>query len=316
MAQNIVEPIEDYGLSKKSKPKSLFSKVGIIGFGTSGQAIARIISRQGIEVTFIETDEKRIKAGLAGLERDLDRIIGNWGLTESDKRAILSRVKGFTDYKKLEGCDLVLEAILSNKRESSVEDRKEIFKKIEAVVEPYAIIATNSSTSVITELSAELEHKDRCVSLHFSTLSTEARLVEVARGLHTSDEAYDNTAKFITMLGKTAIPVDESPGLVTVRMFVPLINEACHILMEGTASMEDIDFATKESLSLAIGPFEMADKIGLDRIFRWSENLYREFGDMHYKSSPLIKKRVRANQLGRKTGKGFYTYDENGKRIK
>lgn len=316
MNQINAEPIEQYGLSKKDRPKTLFSKVGIVGCGSVGQAIARIISCRGIEVVFIELSEKLINQAMTAIDCQLERMIQRWGVTPAEKRSTMSRIRGTLNYEELADCDLVIEAVLSKTRESSVDMRKEVFMKIEKHIKPEAIIATNSTTLVITELSSELEHKERCVSLHFSTTSPDAAILEVARGLYTSDEAYEKVLKFGKLLSKVVIPVEESPGLISVRLLVVLINEACQILVENVASKEDIDLTLSSSLSTKQGPFEMADRIGLDRVLRYMDNLYSEFGDVKYKANPVIKKLVRANQLGRKTGKGFYEYDENGNRIK
>ncbi len=316
MAKAKIEPIEKYGLSKKDRPRTLFSKVGIVGCGSIGQSIARIISCRGIEVVFIELSEELIDQAIQSIENQLDRMIQRWGMTPAEKRSTLSRIRGTLSYKDLSDCDLVIEAILSKTRENSVGVRKDVFRKIEQHVSPQTIIATNSTTLVITELASELQHKERCVSLHFSTTSPESRTLEVARGLHTSDEVYSKVLTFGKLLSKVVIPVDESPGLISVRLLCVLINEACQILVESIASKEDIDLTFASSLSTRQGPFEMADRIGLDRVLRNMDNIYNEFGDIRYKANPLIKKLVRASHLGRKTGKGFYEYDKNGSRIK
>ena len=309
-------PIEKFGLGEMDRPKVLFSKVGIVGSGSVGQTLARMFSRQGIEVVFIELSDEKVKEAFVSIENELDDMINHWGMTSGEKRAIIKRIHGSTDCKDLTGCDLVVEAVLSKVREKSVELRKKIFKNIEKYVEKDAIIATNSTTVVITELSNELEHKDRCVSLHFATTAPDSRTIEVVRGLHTSDAAYEKVIKFVKILAKTVIPVEESPGLISVRLFVPLINEACDIYMERVSSLENIDEIMKHGFGLALGPFEMADKIGLGKVIRWMDNLYNEFGDMKYKPSPLLKRLVRANKLGRKHGEGFYKYNEKGHRIK
>ncbi|MFW6370689.1 MAG: 3-hydroxyacyl-CoA dehydrogenase family protein [Bacteroidota bacterium] len=315
MAENIVESLEEYGLSKKARPKTLFSKVGIVGCGSVGQDIARMISTYGIEVVFVELSEAKIQHAYQEIEKELDSMIENWGMTPSEQRAILSRIKGYIGYENLRGCDLVIESIRSSTREKRTECRKEVFKNIEKYVDPDCIIATNSTTIVITELSSELEHKERCVSLHFLTNAPGAKMVEVVRGLYTSEKTYDRVKIFAKMIHKRMIPVEESPGLISVRLFVALMNEACEVLMEGVGAMEDIDSTMKIGLGLSLGPFEMADKIGLDKVLRWMDNLYAEFGDIKYKASPVLKKLVRANQLGRRSGKGFYSYDENGKKV-
>jgi 3-hydroxybutyryl-CoA dehydrogenase len=316
MAKLQIEPIEEYGLSKKDRPKTLFSKLGIVGCGSTGQAIARIIACRGIEVIFIELSEDHIDQSIQAIECQLDRMIQRWGMTPGEKRSIMSRIRGTLNYEELSDCDLVIESILSKTRENSVDVRKEVFKRIEQHVSPEAIIATNSTTLVITELSSELKYNQRCVSLHFSSTSPDSGVLEVARGLHTSDEAYNKVLTFGKLLSKVVIPVDESPGLISVRLLVVLINEACQILVENIASKDDIDLSFSSSLSTRQGPFEMADRIGIDRVLRYMENIYNEFGDIRYKANPLIKKLVRANHLGRKTGKGFYEYDSDGNRIK
>ena len=167
MAEVIVEPIEKYGLSQKDRHKQLFSKVGIVGCGTVGQNIALMISQKELEVVFIELSEEKISNALCNIERELDKMIEQWGMTESEKRAILSRIHGYVGYEHLKGCDLVIESIRSKSRERRVSCRKEVFKNVEKYVSSDCIIATNSTTIVITELSSELEHKERCVSLHF-----------------------------------------------------------------------------------------------------------------------------------------------------
>ncbi|MFA6128862.1 MAG: 3-hydroxyacyl-CoA dehydrogenase NAD-binding domain-containing protein [Bacteroidales bacterium] len=311
---DLVESIEQYALSKKNRAKTQFSKVGVVGAGSVGQTIIRMIASHGIEVTFVELDEEKIEAAIHGIDVELENMINHWGMTSGEKRAILNRIKGTMQCKDLAGCDLVIEAIKSKSREERVSLRKEIFKRIEEYVDPSTIIATNSTTIVTTELSSELKYKDRCVSLHFSTSNPGANIVEVARGLYTSQESYDNVKKFVKLIGKKMIPVVESPGLMSVRLFATLINEACEIYMEGVGTMEDIDLSVKTGLGLGMGPFELADKIGLDKVLRWLENLYNEFGDMKYKASPILKRMVRANQLGRITNQGFYKYDENGQR--
>ncbi len=315
MSEVIVESIENYGLSQKDRPKQLFSKVGIVGCGTVGQSIALMISEKELEVVFIELSEEKINYAFCKIERELDSMIEHWGMTPGEKRAIISRIHGYVGYEHLKGCDLVIESIRSRIREQRVATRKEVFKNIEKYVSHSAIIATNSTTIVITELSSELEFKDRCVSLHFLTSTPGSKMIEVVRGLYTSDIVYDRVCIFVKMIGRTVIPVEESPGLISVRLFIALVNEACEVLMEGVGAMEDIDLTMKVGLGMSLGPFELADKVGLDKVLRWMDNIYSEFGDIKYKASPILKKLVRANQFGRINGKGFYKYDENGRKI-
>ena len=306
MAENI-ERLEDYGLSKDNKPKTLFSRVGIIGAGSVGQNIARMVSSKGLDVIILDLTQEKIDQAFADMAKDLDRMIERWGMTNSEKLGILSRIKGTINYDSLKGCDIVIEAIKSSSRDRTHDERSEILKKIEMSVDRDTIIATNSSTHVITELTADLIHKDRCLSFHFLTPEADARVVEIVKGLYTSQEAYENSIKFANLIGKKVV--------ISTRLIVPFINEACEILMEGVGTMEDIDLTMKVGFGLPLGPFEMADKIGLDKILRWCENLYDEFGDLKYKASPILKKLVRANQWGRRTGRGFYEYNKEGVKI-
>ena len=311
----IVESIEDFGLSKKQQQHTLFSKIGIVGCGKDGQNIARIASAYGIEVIFIELSQERIDNAYEQLNIALDRRIENWGMTLSEKKLILSRIKGSLDYKDLHECDFVIEAIRAESSSRKITERKEVFRKIEKVVSPDCIIATNSTTIIITELSSELEHRERCVSLHFFVQSPEAKICEVVKGLYTSDEVYERVLTFVKLVNRQAIPVDESAGLISIRLYIALLNEACEVYLEGVGSLADIDTVWKVGFGMRFGPFELADILGIDKINRWTENLYSEFGDPMYMASPVIKKLNRAKRFGKHVGWGFYQYDENGKII-
>jgi 3-hydroxybutyryl-CoA dehydrogenase len=315
MEDMIIEPIEDFGLSKKQQQKTLFSKIGIVGCGKDGQNIARIASANGMEVVFVELSEERIQNAYNRLSIVLDRRIENWGMTQGEKKLILSRIKGSLDYKVLTDCDFVIEAIRAESSDRKITERKEVFKKIEEVVCPECIIATNSTTIIITELSSELKYRDRCVSLHFFVQSPEAKICEVVKGLYTSEEVYSKVLKFVKMVNRQAIPVEESAGLISIRLYTALLNEACEVLLEGVGSMADIDSVWKVGFGMRFGPFELADVLGVDKINRWMENLYSEFGDPMYMASPVIKKLVRAKRFGIHTCCGFYKYDQNGKII-
>jgi len=316
MASEVIyEPIEEFGLSKKDVSRALFSKIGVVGCGLVGQNIARVASFFGMEVVFIEVNEDKIRDAYRNIEKVLDERIEHWGITQGEKRAIMSRIKGTLDYKDLKGCDFVIEAIRAIDRGGKIKERREIFHKIEEVVDRDCIIATHSTTIVITELSSDLQYRDRCVSLHFFINSQEARIVEVVRGLYTTDESYQKVCKFITLMNRKIVPVQESAGLVSVRIYVVLLNEACEILMEGISNIEDIDQTMKIGFGMRLGPFELADKMGLDKVLRWMDNIYNEFGDIRYKPNPYLRKLVRAKHFGIESGDGFYKYDENGKRV-
>lgn len=311
----IYEPIEDFGLSEKSRNKTLFSKIGVVGCGLVGQNIARVASFYGIEVVFIEVSEEKIREAYKNIEKVLDERIEHWGITSGEKRAILSRIKGTLDYQDLKGCDFVIEAIRAVDRGGKIKERKEIFRRIEEVVDPGCIIATHSTTIVITELSSDLKYRDRCISLHFFVNHQEARVIEVVRGLYTTDESYQKVCKFVSLINRKIVPVQESAGLVSVRIFVVMLNEACEILMEGISNIEDVDQLMKIGFGMRLGPFELADKMGLDKVLRWMDNIYNEFGDVRYKPNPYLRRLVRAKHFGIETGEGFYNYDENGKKV-
>ncbi len=313
MAKILVEPIESYALGQRKKGKTLFSKVGVVGCGNEGQSIARIAAWHGMEVVFIELSDEKISQAIENIGIELDNRIENWGLTPGDKRAIMSRIKGSLDYKDLAGCDFVIEAIRADETGvRNIETRKEVFRRVEEVVSSAAIIATNATTIVITELASELKIRERCVSLHFFVTSPEARIIEVVKGLYTSDEVYQRVCTFVKLINRDVIPVEESAGIVSVRLYVTLLNEACATLMEGVATLEDIDKTMEVGLGMRFGPFKSADIIGLDKVMRWMTNLYEEFGNQKFTPSPLIRRLVRAKRLGKNVGVGFYRYDKNG----
>ena len=306
------EVLEDYALNEKLRKKESLRKVGIVGCCSVGQEIARIISQSGIDVVFVDVSEERVKEIFLDISQQLDMIIDRWGLTESEKRAILSRIQGTTDYSKIAECNLVMETISSNRPGTSLELRKEVFRKIEEHVSADAVITSNISTLMISDLSSTLKFPERAVGLHFMIPPT-VKVVEVVKGLRTSEEAYDFVCRFAKMIGKKVVTVNESPGNISTRLIVTLINEACEVLMEGVGSIENIDDTMKIGYGLQFGPFELADRIGLDKILKYMDNLYQEFGLQKFKASPIIKRLVRANNLGRKTGKGFYKYEHDTK---
>jgi 3-hydroxybutyryl-CoA dehydrogenase len=307
------EVLEDYALHEKLQRKGTLQKVGIVGCGSVGQEITRVVSKAGIDVVFIDVSEERVQEVFLSLNQQLDEIIDRWGLTESEKRAMLSRIKGSTDYKDLADCNLVMETISSNRPGTSLELRKEVFRKVEENISKETIITSNISTLMISDLASVLKYPERAVGMHFMIPPSTVKIVEVVRGLKTSPYAYEFVCRFATMIGKRVITVNESPGNISTRLIVTLINEACEVLMEGVASVESIDDTMKFGYGLQFGPFELADRIGLDKILKYMDNLYQEFGLHKFKASPIIKRLVRANNLGRKTSKGFYLYDHNKK---
>lgn len=310
----MTERLEDFSLGKKIIKEGGLHKIGIVGAGSTGQEIIRLVARKGIEVVFVDLSEERIKNILIRIERKLDAKINHWGLTEGEKRAMLSRIKGSTDYSILKGCNIVIEAINSKKAGTSLAERQEVFLKIEAVVSPKVTIASNTATLMISEISSVLKHPERAIGLHFILPIDHVKVVEVVPTVRTCEQTINCISKFLKMVEREKIIVQESPGNISTRMIVPMINEACSILLEGVADVVQIDKTIKSTTGLLTGPFEMADAIGLDKILKWMDNLYNEFGDIRYKPSPFIKRLVRAGMVGRRVGEGFYLY-KDGKRI-
>jgi 3-hydroxybutyryl-CoA dehydrogenase len=306
----MAEVLEDFALRRKSRKKGTIKKVGIIGCGSMGQDIARTVSQYGMDVVFIDVSDERIKQIYLELESSLDEIINRWGLTKSDKRAILSRIQGSTNYEDLKECDIVIETINFVRPGTSIEIRKRIFRDVEKVVSKETIITSNTSTLSISDLSSTLEHPERAVGLHFIVPASSVDIVEVIKGVRTSQASLDHVIKFARMIGKRIVTTNESPGNISTRMIVSLINEACEVLMEGVAPATCIDVTMKRGFGLQFGPFELADRIGLDKLIKWMENLHTEFGDQKYKPNPIIKRLYRANMLGRKTEAGFYKYKD------
>jgi len=306
------ERLEDYSLSKTIRPgkEGGIQKVAVIGCGNMGQEIVRIISEHGIDVVFLDLTKERLVEIRKSIELKLDDIINKWGLTKSEKRAIMSRIEGTTDYNDIRNCDLVIESINSRQRGTSLEARKEVFRKVESVMGTDIIIASNNSTLMISDLASSLKNPERAVGLNFITPSSRVRIVEVIRGKETNDASFKFMIRFIRMLDKRPITLNESLGNVSTRLIVTLINEACEVLMEGVASVKCIDETMKLGYGLQLGPFELADRVGLDKVQKWMDNLYFEFGMQKFKPAPILRRMVRANYLGRKVGKGFYLYEE------
>jgi len=300
-----------FSLGGRLKPKGNIQTVGIIGCGSVGQVITRLGAQYGMDVIFLDLTEKRLEEIYHDIEKQLDEVIAQWGITSSEKKLIMSRIKGTTDYKDLKNCDLVIETISSRQKGTLLKLRQELFQEVESVVREDTIIASDLSTLIISDLAVVLKNPGRAIGLHFIEPIDKTNIVEVVKGRHTTDETYEKVVRFVHMLNKKAILINESPGNISTRMLIPLINEACEILMEGVASISDIDETMKETTGYIYGPFEIADKIGLDKILKYMDNLYQEYGDKKYKASPIIKRLVRANFLGVQTKKGFYNYEGN-----
>jgi len=312
MAKTIFEPIEGFGLSDKDRKKSLFSKIGVVGCGKDGRNIVRLTASAGLEVIFIEISQEKISYAMGKLEKDLDTKIESWGLTPGEKRAIMGRITGSLNYEDLKDCDFVIECVRYDDHtgERSTQLRKEAFKLLEKVLSPDAIIATNATTVIISELASELKHKERCISLHFPVAHPDAKLLEIVKGVYTSEEVYNKVQAFAKLIKYETIDVHESNGLVSLRLMVTLLNEACQMLMENVSSMESIDRLFEVVYGMRIGIFRMADIIGIEKLVVLMEDMFNEYGDKKYKPSPILWRLYRSKQLGASTNKGFYIYQE------
>ncbi|MEW5976116.1 MAG: 3-hydroxyacyl-CoA dehydrogenase NAD-binding domain-containing protein [Acidobacteriota bacterium] len=282
-----------------------FHKAGIVGGGTMGRGIAATMAQAGIDVWICERDEASAQAALKFISSDFDREIARWAITESDKRALMKRISVLTDPKKLSKLGLIIEAIPED-----FDLKVKLFEDLSQLCQPNTIFVTNTSTLSITEMAAHVAHPERFIGAHFLNPVSRVKVVEVVRGLQTSDQTYQEVRQFLVSLGKTPIEVYEYPGYVTTRVILPMINEAMQVVMEGVASAADIDTAMKLGYNMEVGPLALADRMGLDEVMKWMDHLFRELGDLKYRPCPILRKKVRAGHLGVKTGRGFFDYAE------
>ncbi len=278
-------------------------KAVVIGAGIMGRGISQLIASKGIDVILIERDQEGVKTGKEKLEESMDAEIERWTMTESEKKAILSRTTVTSDIESSVYGDLVIEAITEN-----LVAKQNLFKKIDEICDKETIFVTNTSALSITEIAEVTQRPERVIGMHFLNPVPKIPLVEIVRALKTSDETFNIINEFSDTLDKTAVEVFEYPGYITTRVIVPMINEAMYILMEGVASAEHIDTAIRLGYNFSKGPLALADMIGLDELMAWMETLFRELGEAKYRPCPLIRKLVRAGHLGVKTGKGFFEY--------
>jgi 3-hydroxybutyryl-CoA dehydrogenase len=277
--------------------------VGIIGAGTMGNGIAQACAVSGVNVVMVDISDAAVAKGLATVSSSLDRLIKKEKITEADKAAALSRIKTSTRYDDLKGAQLVIEAATEN-----YDLKVKIVKQLDAMLAPEALIASNTSSISITKLAAVTTRADRFIGMHFFNPVPMMALVEIIRGLQTSDATHAAVHDLSTRLGKSPITVKNSPGFVVNRILVPMINEAFFVLAEGVATAKDIDAGMMLGCNQPIGPLALADMVGLDVCLAVMDVYLQEFGDSKYRACPLLKEMVAAGQLGRKTGRGVYTY--------
>jgi len=284
--------------------------VGVVGAGTMGQGIAVACAAAGLDVLVKERSPELAAAALQQIGEALDRDIAKWRRTESEKRAILARLRTADSLDALEAADLVIEAVRED-----LDLKASIFQELDRVCPPEDILATNTSALSVTEIASRTGRPDRVIGLHFLHPVPQVPLVEVVRGLKTSDATFQAAMEFVRVLGKTGIEVFEYPGYVTTRVILPFLNEAMHVVMEGVASPSAVDTSMKLGYGFPVGPLALADQMGLDEVMRWMQHLFDELGDLKYRPCPLLRKMIRAGHLGVKTGKGFFQYDADGRAL-
>jgi 3-hydroxybutyryl-CoA dehydrogenase len=279
-------------------------KVGVIGGGTMGNGIAHVFAQYGNETTLVDVSDDVLKRARATVEKNLGRQLSKEKISQDEFDATLSRLKTSTTVGDLAGCELVVEAIFEN-----FEAKKAIFQELDPKLGPSAILASNTSSISITKLAATTSRPDRFIGMHFMNPVPMMKLVELIRGHETSDATCAKIVEISSSLGKTPIECNDSPGFISNRVLLPMINEAIFALYEGVATPEAIDGIMKLGMAHPMGPLTLADFIGLDICLNILEVLHQGFGDPKYRPCPLLRKMVDAGQLGRKSGRGFYSYD-------
>ena len=277
--------------------------IGIIGAGTMGSGIAQVAAIEGLDVVLVDNSEAALEKGFASVTRNLDRLVAKERLTATDKGAAIRRITRSVGYNSLRPADLVIEAATENSALKTT-----ILRQIDQLVRPDAIIATNTSSISITRLASEIGRPERFIGLHFFNPVPVMPLVEVVRGLQTSDATHEAVEALAQQLGKTPITVKNSPGFVVNRILLPMLNEAFFVLAEDEADATSIDDAMKLGCNHPIGPLALADLIGLDVLLSVMQTIHDEFEDSKYRPAPLLKELVAAGYFGRKSGRGVYRY--------
>lgn len=279
-------------------------KIMVIGAGQMGSGIAQVCAQAGFHVVLNDMNEAALKKGLGNIEKQLTREVEKERINDEDKEATLARLTSSSSLEAASDCDLVIEAVIEN-----MDVKASVFQQLDEIAPAHAILATNTSSLPITDIAALTKRPEQVIGMHFMNPVPVMKLVEVIKGLQTSEETYETIRNIAIILGKTPVEVNDFPGFVANRILIPMINEAIYTVYEGVASVEDVDTVMKLGMNHPMGPLTLADFIGLDTVLAIMEVLHEGFGDSKYRPCPLLKKYVKAGWLGKKTGRGFYQYD-------
>ncbi len=278
-------------------------KIQVVGAGQMGSGIAQVMAQAGLEVHLSDVKKEIIEKGLENIEKNLSRSVEKERIVQEEMDEAMRRIESGTEYAS--DADLAIEAVVE-----TIDVKREVFGALDEQLKDEAILASNTSSISITELGAQTNRPEKFIGMHFFNPVQAMKLIEIIRGIETSDETYETIHELAERLGKTPVEAQDSPGFVSNRILVPMINEAVYCLMEGVAGPEEVDTVMKLGMAHPMGPLELADFVGLDTCLHIMEVLHEGLGDDKYRPCPLLKRYVAAGRLGRKSGRGFYEYDE------